>query len=105
MANTDLDEKPAEKPITGRYPQLAQEMRRLTRGMSARQAARRTGVNYATLSVMLHGDRASMESTVKIARGLGADANRLLELSGYPVVHPPLADPLLKVGREVDATP
>ena len=113
MSNTDElesgsePEPEKEKPITGRYPELAKEMRRLLRGMSSRAAARKSGVNYATLSTMLHGDRASMESTVKVAQAFGADPNRLLEVSGYPVVHAPapVEDPLLLAGREVDPTP
>ncbi len=98
-------EAAGEKPITGRYPELAREMRQLLAGMSARQAARKTGVNYATLSLMLLGDRASMESTVKIAAAFSVDANRLLQLSAFPTVHPPLADPLRRLGRAVDPAP
>lgn len=74
------------EPITGRYPELARMVRELTGAMSARQVERKTGVNFSTVTTMRKGDRASMETILKFARGFGVAPNPLLRASGYPEI-------------------
>ena len=79
------------KPIDGRYRDLGEQTRYLMGYfpesgrpfLTTRMAARKTGVNHATISTMLHGDRPSEESIRKFAAGLGGDVNSLLVAAGY----------------------
>ena len=77
------DRQDSKGTITGQYPALADEIRRLSGGSAARVVARRTGVNFSTITTMGKGDRASFESTLKVALAYRVNPNVLLKISGY----------------------
>lgn len=76
--------------IEGRYPNLAQEVRRMLGWYGAgpritsRLASRRSDVSHTTINSMLAGDRPSMEMVIKFAEGMGIDPNILLRAANYP---------------------
>jgi len=73
-------------PIDGLFPDLATETRKLLQAngiRSSREAARRTGVNHATITTMIRGDRPSDGTLVKFACGLKTHPYDLLRLAGY----------------------
>lgn len=79
------------RPITGKYPTLAKEVRRLLgyeeddikHFMTARQAASRAKISYGSMCDAVRGDRLRYESLVKLAVGLDGDRDKLLNLAGY----------------------
>jgi hypothetical protein len=88
------------------YPELGRRVRQLLGGLSSRAAAAQAGISHATIVAMARGERVSMESVLKFARGFSADPNALLAAAGYPPL-PDLAPPapvarrpLLLAGRE-----
>lgn len=86
-----LREKAAARPIDGPYPELAKAVRELLGycndypgvALTSREASRKTGVNHATITTMMRGDRPSEGTILKLAKGLGGDAAQLLFLAGY----------------------
>lgn len=89
MGTVEEREKARNRPIDGKYPEFAAEVRRLLGYdgdrpfLTSRVAARKTGVNYSTVSAMVRGDRASASNIQKFADVLGGDADLLLSLAGF----------------------
>ena len=91
MITTEELEKVNSRPIDGVYPELAREVRRLLGFdrassrpyLTSRMASRKTGVNHSTITTTIRGDRPSYETVLKLAAGLGGDADHLLSLAGY----------------------
>lgn len=101
-----------DKPIEGPYPELARLVREVLGDLSARVAARRSGVNYLTISNMAQGERGSMSSIIRFANGFRRDPNPLLIAAGWPAIDGAQsqvemagADPLSLVGPDVDISP
>lgn len=83
-------EKACARPIDGRYPDLAREIRRLMgyeggrSFLTSRMVERRTGINHSTVTLMVRGDRPSYQNILKFVAGVGGDARHLLTLADYP---------------------
>lgn len=79
-----------DRPISGPYPALAQEVRKLlghdspngSRFLTGRMAAFKCGVNAASITDAANGYRLRMETLSKIAIGLGGDVDALLRAGG-----------------------
>lgn len=90
---TDKSQREAaqERPIDGRFPELAHEIRRLLGWvandgrpfLTSRMASRKTGVNYSTIAALTRGDRAGAETLRKLAEGLNGDVVGLMRAAGY----------------------
>ena len=111
MAGWDDRTRAGARPIDGRYPQLAIELRRLLGWtdenrpfLTTRMASRKTGISYATISTMAKGDRAGYDTTMAVAVGLNGDPETLLKASGYELPTPKAVDPdpIGSLGSDID---
>jgi hypothetical protein len=75
----------SNRPIVGKYRDLANLVRQRVGGMSSRTAARRAQVSYNTILKMVDGDRPKADLIIKFAEGFEEDPVALLKLAGYPV--------------------
>ncbi|MGI4792018.1 MAG: hypothetical protein ACRYFS_24610 [Janthinobacterium lividum] len=78
------------RPITGKYPALAKEVRRLMgyggdrNFLTGRKLSVLCGASYTAVNNLTRGDRVEEGTLIKIANGLKTDPSHLLTLAGYP---------------------
>lgn len=73
-------------------PQLGEAATALLRqrGISARMASIKTGIDRTTLTAMLEGSPPRLDIVEAFARAFGEDVNYWRELAGYETVAPPV---------------
>lgn len=102
------------RPVDGRYPEFAREVRRLLGYagddgrpfLTSRMVSRKTGINHATVTTMVRGDRPSYQTILRLSHGLGGKLNRLLTLAGYESIERLYegTDALSQIGPDVDTS-